>query len=47
MYWSMGEDINSYWASDTDKGMTTPEIDSQVENIMYFNVNYPDAFTAP
>ena len=47
MYWPIGEDINSYWASDTDKAMVTPHIDSQVENMMYFNTHFPDAFTAP
>lgn len=47
MYWPVGEDINAYWASDMDKGMSTYKIDSQIENMIFFNTFYPDAFKTP
>jgi hypothetical protein len=47
MYWPMGSGIEEYWFSDDDLEMSTGEIDSQAENIMYFHTNYPDAFYKP
>ena len=47
MYWSVGEDVNDYWLSDDDMEMSTPPIESQGENVWYFQVNYPDAFYKP
>lgn len=47
MYWPVGTDIEDYFASTDDIEMTTGDIDSQAENIMYFHVNYPDAFYSP
>ncbi len=46
-YLPVGSDINDYFMSITDLYMSTPEIDSQGENMMYFQTNYPDAFFEP
>ena len=47
MYWPTGTEVGDYWVSNTDIGMSTPTINSQAENMMYFNTNWPNAFHEP
>jgi hypothetical protein len=47
MYWPVGTQVSDYWASDADINMGTPAVDSQAENMMYFNTYWPDAFQEP
>ncbi|MCX6647318.1 MAG: hypothetical protein NTY09_13310 [bacterium] len=47
MYWPNGTMVSDYCASDEDIGMSDPPIDSQAENMMYFNTHWPNAFKEP
>ena len=47
MYWPAGTQVSDYWASNSDIGMSTPDVDSQAENMMYFNTYWPNAFHEP
>lgn len=47
MYWPCGTQVSGYWASVDDINMNTSPINSQAENIMYFNTYFPDAFYMP
>ncbi len=47
MYWPIGSNIEDYWISIDDLEMLTGDIDSQAENMMCFNTNYPNAFFKP
>ncbi len=47
MYLYNGDSIDNYYFTTADMAMNTPLIDSQSENILYFQTNYPDNFRAP
>lgn len=47
MYWPVGTEVSDYWVSVDDIIMNTSPINSQAENMMFFNTWYPDAFYMP
>ena len=47
MYWPVGENINDYFISNDDLYGGSSFIQSQGENVMYFQTEYPDNFFKP